>query len=126
MDYQFLGGMLSFVYSKAALLFYLFVLVTEFATKYGIQENAIRGKSYILSLADICGICSLIFIIYFSVNTVWWAFIFLMIGYVIIYKFFNSLILLLLCDKKYLYVISKNSRYFLIPLFILMFVFVKR
>lgn len=118
--------MLSLIYSKASLLFYLFVLVTEFTTKYGIQETVIKGKSYILSLADICGICSFIFIIYFSMNTVWWAFIFLILGYVLIYKFFNALLLLLFGNKKYLYAISKNSRYFLIPIFLLMFILVKR
>lgn len=118
--------MLSVILSKSALIFYLFVILTEFATKRGIRETETTGKSFILSLADLCGICSLIFLVFYSMYTVWWAFILLLIVYVLIYRIVRFFISLAFINKKYIYIISVQSRYLLIPLIILMFVLVKK
>ncbi|MEO5892284.1 MAG: hypothetical protein ABIQ31_18700 [Ferruginibacter sp.] len=118
--------MLGIVFSKAALLFYLFIIVTEFTTKYGVQEAGVKGKSRILSLADLCGLCGFIFLIFYSINTVWWAFIALLGAYVVIYRLLKLVIFFRLINKKYIYLISTGSRYILIPLIILMFILVKK
>ena len=118
--------MYSFIYSKSALLFYLFVLLTEFATKRGLKQIEETGKTSMLPLADLCGFCSFIYIILFSIYTVWWASILLVVCYLLIFQLFRLVISLSFINKKYIYLISNGSKFFLIPVSILMFVLINK
>lgn len=119
--------MFSIVFSKSALLFFLFVLLTELLTKFGLKETAIKGNSvYALPIADLCGVCSFLFLVFYSYETVWWASLVLLAGYLLIYQLVKLLVTLALIKKQYIYVVNGASKYLIIPVAILMFVLVNR
>lgn len=118
--------MLHIVFSKSALVFYLFVLLTEFITKHGIRETEVKGKSYVLPWADLCGLCALVYIIVYSLNSVWWAFIALIVAYVIIFRIVNFIIVRKLIRPPYLLLIAKRAKLLMIPLIIVMFALIRK
>ena len=118
--------MLSVAFSNAALLFYIFVILTEFITRYGIQETIQKGQSKILPIADTGGVIAFIFLLYYSFSTVWWAFIVLLLFNFLFYRVVRMVITLVALNKKFHYSVISRLRYMLIPLVLLMFILVKK
>jgi hypothetical protein len=118
--------MLNIIFSKAAFAFYLFVILTELATRYGIKQTTNNGYSKVLPLADLCGLAAISFMVYYSYQTNWYAFILLLLCYVTIYMMLNFIISIFIVNKKALYNFSSKAGYLLIPVAALMFLLVNK
>lgn len=80
------------IYSKEAVVFYLFILITERLTKYALSVNRIKGNSTMLRLADTLGLIAIIYLVYICYIKFWWSFIPLMFAYIIIYVILKALL----------------------------------
>ena len=118
--------MTGIIFSKSAVLFYLFGLLTELTTKYRRTTAEKKESNLIMPWAELCGTSCLVFLVFYSVETVWWAFIALVIGYILILKLLHLAVPLNSDRKKYLVAINYPSRIILLAVIILMFALVNR
>lgn len=117
--------MFQLVFSKAAFLFYLFVILTELATRHGIRQAALQGRSTAFPLADVCGLFIISFMLYYSYHTAWYSFLLLLAVYLAIFIIMRRLLTVVITNKKQFSLFTKSARFLLVPVVILMFFLVK-
>jgi len=83
--------MLDIVLSKYSFIYYVVILLCEVLTKYGYTVLEKTGKKKFLVAATILSCLGLVFLIYYSYATCWWAFICLLTMNALIYMACNSI-----------------------------------
>lgn len=67
--------MLSILFNKSTLFFYLLVLISQVLTRSGLFELKKNGKTSFISISNALNLVSLFYVFYYSYKTNWWAFI---------------------------------------------------
>jgi hypothetical protein len=117
--------MLSILFTKSTISYYLLMFLCEHLTRYGIKESCNNGRSELLTFVKLSSLCGVIFLIYYSYNTRWWAFVALLAMNVLIFVVTNELFM-----KRFNFLktnglcVNQNFRFLLIPLIFLSFYFI--
>lgn len=84
-------------------IYYVLTLFCEYLTRYGIYQSEENANKIYLSISKVLSFMILIFSVYYSIATVWWAFFGLLAMNVIIFVLFDNLIKPLLKNKVRLF-----------------------
>lgn len=116
--------MIDILFSKAALCYYTLGIFTGYHQKLGKQivKHEDRANIYTL-LWNIATVAGIIFLVYYSYKTKWWAFIGLVILNIFAYVIVEFLVTKISMNPPYTKVrISKTGRY-LVPILIFLILY---
>ncbi|HEX8279438.1 MAG TPA: hypothetical protein VF540_12115 [Segetibacter sp.] len=84
--------MINILFSKYTCFYYVFILICEYATKYGYRHLDSTGSKTILTVATFGSYLGVAFLIYYSYKTYWWAFLGLLVMNIIIFRIVNTVL----------------------------------